>query len=470
MIRRFAVRALLIAVAVPCLYLGTASARFLYRQRAANRGDEPTSARPTFEAITGDQRILVVSPHPDDEVLACGGLLQRAVAAGAWVRVVYATNGDGFRIAAQRQRRTVNLLASDYVGFGRLRQTETLRALARVRVRAAQAVYLGYPDGALNALWTTNWSPDDPLRTTTTEADRSPYADSYREHALYCGQYVLDDLELLLAQSEPTDIYVPHPLDDHRDHSAVSAFAVRALQSLREQGVPWALLCRVHYWIVHRSSWPAPGGLHPTLSQPPPMGVSDGETTWTAFPLTEREERAKLAAIREYRSQTAVMRPFMESFVRTNEVFGTMPDRVFRRVPDAVGPCGVEPVALDPVHDSLLRTLDGNGDIKSIDACRDDSNLYLRVVTVAPLASRATCTVRLRAFGRGGGAGAYQRIVMRGNGYVSPAEWRCDRNSEGTTLRIPLRDLGYPQSVAVEATTSMGQVLVDRTGFRFISL
>ena len=41
-----------------------------------------------------DSRVMVIAPHPDDETLATGGLLQEAVAAASAVRVVYITDGD----------------------------------------------------------------------------------------------------------------------------------------------------------------------------------------------------------------------------------------------------------------------------------------------------------------------------------------------------------------------------------------
>ena len=39
-------------------------------------------------------RVMMMAPHPDDESLASGVLLQQAVAAGTKVRMVYATDGD----------------------------------------------------------------------------------------------------------------------------------------------------------------------------------------------------------------------------------------------------------------------------------------------------------------------------------------------------------------------------------------
>jgi LmbE family N-acetylglucosaminyl deacetylase len=40
------------------------------------------------------QRVLVVAPHPDDEVLGCGGLIHKVKSAGGKVFVLYLTVGD----------------------------------------------------------------------------------------------------------------------------------------------------------------------------------------------------------------------------------------------------------------------------------------------------------------------------------------------------------------------------------------
>ncbi|WP_338337804.1 PIG-L family deacetylase, partial [Xanthomonas citri] len=39
-------------------------------------------------------RVVVVSPHPDDEVLGCGGLLAMAIASGRQALIVSVTDGE----------------------------------------------------------------------------------------------------------------------------------------------------------------------------------------------------------------------------------------------------------------------------------------------------------------------------------------------------------------------------------------
>src|SRR6185295_13542272 len=51
---------------------------------------------PTLLTVPEGTRLLVVAPHPDDEVLGAGGLMQRVHETGGTVRVVYLTNGEGY--------------------------------------------------------------------------------------------------------------------------------------------------------------------------------------------------------------------------------------------------------------------------------------------------------------------------------------------------------------------------------------
>ncbi len=80
-------------------------------------------------------RIVVVAPHPDDEVLACGLLLATAVDRGIAVRVVAVTDGE----AAYP--------GHDPIGLARLRRREQLAALAELGVGSDSVHRMGLPDG-----------------------------------------------------------------------------------------------------------------------------------------------------------------------------------------------------------------------------------------------------------------------------------------------------------------------------------
>ena len=87
--------------------------------------------------------VAVVAPHPDDESLACGGLLARLAAAGVPARVVVVTDGAGSH-PNSRSHPPDRLRA--------LRETETVAALQALGLGPGAAHFLRQPDGRLAQL------------------------------------------------------------------------------------------------------------------------------------------------------------------------------------------------------------------------------------------------------------------------------------------------------------------------------
>lgn len=100
-------------------------------------------ALPSVEPDTvllGARRLLVVSPHPDDEVLACGGLMQAALAEGCVVQVVSVTDGEA--CYPDHPRWTPARLRD-------ARRRELAGAMQALGLDATHVVTLGIPDGAV---------------------------------------------------------------------------------------------------------------------------------------------------------------------------------------------------------------------------------------------------------------------------------------------------------------------------------
>lgn len=64
------------------------------------------------------RRVAVVAPHPDDEILGCGGTMARSAAAGAEVHVIVVTRGEPplFDEELVQQIRAETLRAHDMIG------------------------------------------------------------------------------------------------------------------------------------------------------------------------------------------------------------------------------------------------------------------------------------------------------------------------------------------------------------------
>jgi LmbE family N-acetylglucosaminyl deacetylase len=248
-------------------------------------------ALPQMTAFNDRDRILVVAPHPDDESLCCAGLLQQALARGASVGVVWITAGDGFELDAMLAERSVAL------GVPRKSQYQ-----------------LGYPDRGVLALCGDYYAR--PYRSTYTAVNAVPYAGVLSPGASYTGANLESDLEHVLALFRPTLVLAAAPQDRHPDHSASGALVRRLLTRRGELG-------ELRYWIVHAPDWPRPLGLEPDAALMPPDSAA--ALAWQSMPLSEPQRLRKLAALRDHRSQMRLLAPFMESFVRANEIFAPAP-------------------------------------------------------------------------------------------------------------------------------------------------
>lgn len=157
------------------------------------------------------RRAVIVAPHPDDEVLACGGLLQLLAAQGSRTVLVAVTDG-----AASHPGSTVFTPEQ----LARLRPRETEAAL--------DALGLGAPAGQAVPGMVRARLPDGAVGAS------------------------IDQLQTLLQQMlRPGDVvFTTWRLDGHPDHEACGLAAAMAAGACR------ATLIEMPVWTWH---WAAPG-------------------------------------------------------------------------------------------------------------------------------------------------------------------------------------------------------------------
>lgn len=255
-------------------------------------------------------RLLVLAPHPDDETLAAGGLVQKVLRAGGEVYIAWMTLGDGFQWDAALLDRTVKPGPGDLRRLAERRLEEAKAAATILGVSEDHLFFLGYPDRGLLHMFLENFYT--PYRSPSTHLDRVSYAGTFRPGAPYTGEAWETDLARILDHIQPDLVVAPAPEDAHVDHRAT---AYMALRLLGERG--W--LGRLRYYIVHGGwEWPLPKGLHPDLYlEPPPRGRG---RSWQRLDLGPEEEAKKLQALKAHRSQMELLGRFMEAFVRKNEL------------------------------------------------------------------------------------------------------------------------------------------------------
>jgi LmbE family N-acetylglucosaminyl deacetylase len=177
--------------------------------------------------------VVIIAPHPDDEAIGCGGAICLHHAAGDRVAVVFLTSGElGLKTLPKEEA-------------WRVREAESAEAAGILGVASIE--FLRQPD----------WYVTDGI----AEAAGA--------------------LRPILAREQPGLIYVPHPLEWHRDHQA-------ALPVLREALAPLAA-----------------GAAHPRLRLyevwTPLADYDDGENISSVI-------KQKVRAVRAYRSQVALLR------------------------------------------------------------------------------------------------------------------------------------------------------------------
>jgi len=146
----------------------------------------PRDLKP-FARCTGN--VLVVAPHPDDDVIGAGGTMALLAQAGKQVFSVYVTDGSSFSGTASWGT-TEQIIA--------LRKRESLAALKVVKAKGG--VFLK--------------GSSKKLKNNSSKAV---------EHALK------DVLRFFM----PESIYLPAPFETHSTHRAVLQITLRALRSMR---------------------------------------------------------------------------------------------------------------------------------------------------------------------------------------------------------------------------------------------
>ena len=133
-------------------------------------------------------RVAVVAPHPDDELLGCGGTLCKHLDAGDDVSIVFVTSGErtaALSLHAKEQRVS-------------RREAEAAAAAATLGLGPDRLMFLRYPDGGVAA-----------------------------------GRPAATSLAQALQGLAPDLVYVPFPYEAHADHVAAAQLVAGALATVR---------------------------------------------------------------------------------------------------------------------------------------------------------------------------------------------------------------------------------------------
>ena len=206
-------------------------------------------------------RTLIVAPHPDDEVIGAGGLIQRA----GQVRVVFVTAGENNPWPQRVMQRKWIIGAADREEWAALRRREAAASLGILGAPDDSAIFLGFRDQEIMPL------------------------------ARHGDQRLTEVLRGIIRDFQPSLVVSTSAQDFHADHRAVAWFTHHAVRGIGDNAP------EIVTYVVHGEG--APHRLHLSLE------------------LTERERERKRRAIECHASQLLLGRRRFLSYAQPHEDF-----------------------------------------------------------------------------------------------------------------------------------------------------
>jgi LmbE family N-acetylglucosaminyl deacetylase len=226
--------------------------------------DAALNLLPDTHQPTKADKVLVFSPHPDDETLAVGGYDYTAIKAGAEVKIDLVTDGNKH-------------------GWMVTRYKEFKNAASVIGVPEKNLEFWGFKEGMTN----------DSQQAAITDM-------MVAEIKLY----------------KPTVVIAPIVQDAHYDHHIVGLAYLEAVKESGYSGYSYG-------YLVHHRFFPQPKRYDTQRALAPPIKYLNLGYGWTKFNLTQETISAKNEAVLGYRSQLRepLLNSLMKSMIRQDEIF-----------------------------------------------------------------------------------------------------------------------------------------------------
>ena len=135
------------------------------------------------------KRVLVLAPHPDDDIFGIGGTLKKLIVGGAAITVAYFCDGSGGVIEGEDEAGSLERIDKNLIA---VRKAEAREAALILGIQ--KQVFFGYRDGKLAS-----------------------------------GSAAVKALHDLIDSVKPEIIFVPSFLDNHPDHRVVNEILINLI-------------------------------------------------------------------------------------------------------------------------------------------------------------------------------------------------------------------------------------------------
>jgi len=425
--------------------------------------------------FTSEDRILILAPHPDDEVLGCGGIIEKAVEMKLPLRIVFFTYGDNNQWSFLVYRKHPVLRPKAARSMGLVRHNEALAAGQALGIPPDQLTFLGYPDFRTLNIWYAHWGNRPPSKSILTRVKAVPYATAFRPGAPYKGEEVLQDLKTIFREFKPTKIFVSHPGDHHPDHRSLYLFTQVAIWDLEKEMKP-----TVYSYLIHYKHWPKPRGYHPSESLRPPQLFKE-KIPWQTLSLKPEEIERKHIAVKKHRSQYNYSARYLLSFIRSNELFGDFPVIVLKPKTSSVLVSSERKEDLMEIPEELTdEERAAFVGIEKHSILLEDNHLVISINLSRPLGEAVGVSVHVFGYRKDQAFaempkfhvkfGAIEHRVFDQARRLPIDVIKLDRRPKEITIRIPLALLDTPQYILTSARTYIGAVPLDWVSWRTLEI
>ncbi len=423
--------------------------------------------------LNANDRLLILAPHPDDEVIACGGIVEKANAMKLPVRIAYFTFGDNNEWSFLLYRKHPVLLPGAVRAMGEVRHGEAVAAAGQLGLTPSDLTFLGYPDFGTFHIWCNHWDEQPPFESMLTKVTAVPYTNALSFGAPYKGESIVADLKKVISGFRPTRVFVSHPGDHNPDHRALYLFTRIALWELQAQIQP-----ELDPYLVHVANWPAPRGIHTDQRLDPPAMFAN-QIRWRVNELSTNEVAAKMEALKKHQSQFAYAAAYLESFVRPNELFGDLPPVQLTTSTNEtdLDQIGRMPEMPEELTDEERASFTG---VERRTIRLEGDRLALALDFSRPFATAVEATADFFGFRPDRPFTEMPKVQVQigplgHKVYSQQKELKAEsvviqRNRKGFVIHIPLKLLGNPNVVLTSARTFLGDVPLDWVSWRIVNL
>ena len=426
--------------------------------------------------LSPSDRILILAPHPDDEVLGTGGVIQQAVSMKLPIKVAFLTYGDSNQWSFFLYRKHPVIFPGAVESMGLVRHDEAMNASRILGLDPENLVFLGYPDfGTLN-IWYYHWDQRPAYKSIMTRVTAVPYKGAYRYGAPYKGEEIVKDLRSILRDFKPTKIFVSHPADHNGDHLALYLYLRVALW---DEGMDNDV--ELFPYLIHYLTWPKPKGFHPEKELTPPDALVSDEI-WQQYHLSASQLEVKKMALQAHKSQYFSSPRYLLSFVKFNELFGDIPPLKLHLD---------ENISIISGQKKLLTTMELPEELNDQERSAfvgvdwkslrwEAQRLIVTIGLSKPLAQDVEASIYFYGYNKTTPFEQMPKINVRlgvlsysvydQNRRLDQEVVYVDRSSNDVTISVPLELLGYPQKILTSARTSLGNFPLDNASWVVVEL